>query len=68
MSKLMWLGLALVFLGLASGLLEQTLYGGQVDENGVLQESLFLPVAFILIFSGAGLIVSATGRALRKRL
>jgi len=62
MSKLTWLGIALVLAGAASGMLEQIFYGGRLDENNVLQESFFLPLAFILIFSGGALIVVATGR------
>ncbi len=48
MSKLMWLGIAMLTAGVASGVLEKTFYG-YVDENNVLQESFFLPLAFILI-------------------
>ena len=62
MSKLTWLGIALVVSGVTSGILEQKFYGGRLDENNVLQESFFLPLAFILIFSGGALIVVATGR------
>jgi len=68
MSKLMWLGIALVVSGVASGIMEQTFYGGRVDENNVLQESFFLPLAFVLIFLGGGLIIVATGRHLKQRL
>ena len=57
MSKLMWLGLALVVSGITSGILEQWFYGNRLDENNVLQESFFLPLAFILMFFGGGLIV-----------
>ena len=57
MSKLMWLGLALVVSGITSGILEQGFYGNRLDENNVLQESFFLPLAFILMFLGGGLIV-----------
>jgi hypothetical protein len=63
MSKLMWLGTALVVSGVVSGILEQTFYG-YVDQNNVLQESFFLPLAFILIFLGGGLIVVAIARNL----
>ena len=38
--------------GMTSGVLEQVFYGGRVDENDVLQDSFFLPLAFILIFLG----------------
>jgi hypothetical protein len=62
MSRLTWLGIALVVSGVASGILEHEFYGGRLDENNVLQESFFLPLAFILIFLGGALIVVATGR------
>jgi hypothetical protein len=68
MSKLMWLGIALVVAGMASGLLEQIFYGNRLDENNVLQDSFFLPLAFILIFLGGGLIILATGRYLKKKI
>ena len=67
MSKLMWLGIAALMAGVASGVLERTFYG-YVDENDVLQESFFLPLAFILIFLGVGLIVVATGWHLKRKL
>ena len=63
MSKLMWLGIAALMAGMVSGVLEKTFYG-YVDENNVLQESFFLPLAFILIFLGGGLIVVAIARNL----
>lgn len=62
MSRLTWLGIALVVSGVTSGILEQKFYGGRLDENNVLQESFFLPLAFILIFSGGALIIVATVR------
>lgn len=61
MSKLTWLGIAALMAGVASGALEKIFYG-YVDENNVLQESFFLPLAFILIFLGGGLIVVAIAR------
>ena len=66
MSKLMWLGITLVVSGVASGILEQRFYGGRVDEYNVLQESFFLPLAFILIFLGGVLIVVAAGWYLKE--
>jgi hypothetical protein len=68
MSKLMWLGAALIVSGVVSGTLEQIFYGGRLDESNVLQESFFLPLAFILIFFGGGLIVIAAVRNLIKRI
>ena len=67
MSKLMWTGIAVLMAGVASGLLEKTFYG-YIDENNVVQESFFLPLAFILIFLGGGLIIVAAGRTLKTRL
>lgn len=66
MSKLMWLGIAVLIAGMASGFLER-IYYGYVDEDNVLQESFFLPLAFVLIFLGGALIVVATARNLNKR-
>jgi|GEM_PF-2916286 len=47
LSKHLWAGVFLILLGISSYIAEQIFYGG-VDENGVLQESFFLPLAFIL--------------------
>jgi hypothetical protein len=68
MSRLTWLGIALVLAGAASGMLEQRFYGGRLDENNVLQESFFLPLAFILVFLGCGLIVVAAARYWIRRI
>ena len=59
MVKTLWFGVALVIAGVVSGILEQLLYGGRLDENNVVQESFFLPLAFILIFLDGVLIVVA---------
>ena len=67
MTKTMWSGSALLIAGVASWILERLLYGG-LDENNVLQESFFLPLAFILIFLGGALIVFATALFLRKKV
>ncbi|MFT6658067.1 hypothetical protein [Maritalea sp.] len=58
--------ISLAFFGLAaaSGIAESTFYGG-VDENNVLQESLFLPLTFIF---AAGGIVFLAMFGLRKLL
>lgn len=66
MSKLMWLGIAALMAGMLSGVLEKTMYGF-VDENNILQESFFLPLAFILSFLGGGLIIVAIAGNLSKR-
>ncbi len=63
MSKLMWAGIAALIFGSISGVLERTFFG-YVDENNVLQESIFLPLAFILLFLGCGLIAIAIARNL----
>ena len=59
MSKFMWLGIALVIAGITSGFLEQVFYGGRLDENNVVQDSFFLPLAFILMFLGGALVIVA---------
>jgi hypothetical protein len=67
MTKTMWSGSALLIAGVASWILDRLLYGG-LDENNVLQESYFLPLAFILIFLGGALIVFATALFMRKKM
>lgn len=57
-SKLFWAGIVLIFLGLVSGAMERLFYN-TIDENGILQESFFLPLSFIFIFIGALLIISS---------
>jgi len=59
-----WAGLILVGLGVLSGLAERTFYG-RVDADGVLQESFFLPLSFLLGFVGVLLLLVAAGLALR---
>jgi hypothetical protein len=66
MSKVMWAGIAALIFGSISGVLERTFYG-YVDENNVLQESIFLPLAFILLFLGCGLVAIAMVRTLIGR-
>jgi hypothetical protein len=66
MSRLTWLGIIVLIAGVVSGILERTFYG-YVDDNNVLQESFFLPLAFILIFLGGGLIVVAMARNLIRK-
>lgn len=68
MTKTMWFGIALVIAGVASGIFEQVLYGGRLDENNVVQESFFLPLAFILIFLGGVLIVVAAALLLLNKV
>ena len=67
MTRTMWSGSALLIAGVASWILDRLLYGG-LDENNVLQESFFLPLAFILIFLGGALIVFATALFMRKKM
>jgi len=68
MSKFMWLGIALVIAGITSGFLEQVFYGGRLDENNVVQDSFFLPLAFILMFLGGALVIVAAGLYLIKKM
>jgi hypothetical protein len=68
MIKTMWSGIALVIAGVTSGILEQLLYGGRLDENNVVQESFFLPLAYILVFLGGVLILVAAALFLLKKV
>jgi len=68
MSKFMWLGIALVIAGITSGFVEQVFYGGRLDENNVVQDSFFLPLAFILMFLGGALVIVAAGLYLIKKM
>jgi len=63
--KLAWIGAILVGLGVLSRLAEEIFYGGRVDADGVLQESFFLPLTFLLGIPGALLLLVAAGLALR---
>ena len=68
MPKLMWLGLGLLTAGVISGICEQVFYGGRLDAGGVLQESFFLPLSFLLVFLGGLLIVVSAARYLVLRI
>ena len=54
--RLFYYSVFLILVGIISLALENILYQS-VDENGVLQESMFMPLGFILIFVGIFLIV-----------
>lgn len=65
-SKLFWIGLTLILLGILSYICEMTFYNG-IDENNVIQESLFLPLTFILGFIGViFMIISGVTNAIKK--
>jgi hypothetical protein len=52
LSKMMILGLSLIALGIICNFIQSTYYG-HVDSEGVLHDSLFLPLSFIFGFIGA---------------
>ena len=54
MSKLSIAGIVFISLSIVSGLIQNIFYG-YVDSDGILRDSLFLPLAFI--FLGVGLIL-----------
>lgn len=56
-------GLVLLVLAGSSWLIETTQYGG-IDANGVLQESFFLPLTFIL--GALGLVFLAAAALVRR--
>ena len=47
----LYISIAMFVLAAICGIAEATFYGG-IDENGVLQESLFLPLTFIFAAGG----------------
>ena len=57
-TKLRNAGLIAIALAGLSGLAEASFYGG-IDANGVLQESFFLPLTFILAALGLILLVAS---------
>lgn len=54
MSKLLITGIIFIALGIISGFIQNTYYG-YIDADGVLHDSLFLPLAFL--FAGLGLLI-----------
>jgi|TARA_B110000438_G_scaffold47408_1_gene47693 hypothetical protein len=54
MSKLAITGIIFITLGIISGFIQNTYYG-YIDADGVLHDSLFLPLAFL--FAGLGLLI-----------
>lgn len=62
--KLTLAGVALIALAVLSGLAETLFYGG-TDAEGVLQESLFLPLSFIL--AAVGVLVLAAAAFSKRR-
>lgn len=54
MSKLSILGIVFITLGIISGFIQNTYYG-YIDADGVVHDSLFLPLAFV--FAGIGLLI-----------
>lgn len=65
-SKSTSLGLTLIILGALCFLAESVFYG-TVDENGFLQESLFLPLSFFLGFAGLVLLAVSGIKALIRK-
>ena len=67
MTRLTKTGIGLVAVGVIFGVLESTLYGNRLDENNVVQESLFLPLsAFALIAGVATLALAGVWWLLRR--
>ncbi|WP_157859744.1 DUF3955 domain-containing protein [Tritonibacter mobilis] len=62
LTKLQLTGLIGAIAGLVFLLLERLFYG-DLDENGVLQESFFLPLGFLLLI--AGILLFAIGTVKR---
>jgi hypothetical protein len=54
MSNITLTGIIFIILGLLSGFIQSTYYGS-IDTNGVLHDSLFLPLAYL--FAGIGFLL-----------
>ncbi len=66
MSKLAIVGFVFVALGFVSGFIQQKYYG-YMDAEGVIHDSLFLPLAFILAMIGSLLLLISMVRFLTKK-
>ena len=68
LSKTTWLGIFFLIAGFISGKIEEIYYGNRLDENNVLQESFFLPLAIILTFLGIAFLTVAVVRYSVRKL
>ncbi len=59
--------IAFFLAAIASGVAEKIFYGGRIDENGVLQESFFLPLTFIFLVAAVATLLIFVLRRLLKR-
>lgn len=62
MSRLRIAGIVVIGLGVASGIAENVFYG-DIGPDGVLQESFFLPLTFILAAIGTVMVVASLFRS-----
>jgi hypothetical protein len=51
-TRLTFLGIIILFIGIIFLKLEGVFYGNRLDENNVIQESWFMPLSIIFIFVG----------------
>ena len=65
-SRLFWGSLVLLGLSGLCQLMERTFYGG-LDENGVLQESFFLPLSVMLGIVGLVLLLASVFRYIFRK-
>jgi uncharacterized membrane protein len=56
MSKLALIGIVLIALGMISGFIQHNYYG-YIDAEGVIHDSIFLPLAFFLTMIGSLLLL-----------
>jgi len=63
MSKLTFTAVTFIILGFISGYIQSTYYG-YVDEQGILHDSIFLPLGVLLLFIGVILLAVAMVRKL----
>ncbi|WP_178346938.1 DUF3955 domain-containing protein [Marivita hallyeonensis] len=60
------MALGFTVLAVVCGTLEVLFFGGRLDENGVVQESLFLPLSFIFAAMAITAVVFAILRVFLK--
>ena len=66
MSKLTIIGIVFVALGILSGFVQQNYYG-YMDAEGMIHDSLFLPLAWILSMIGGLLLLTSMVRFLIRK-
>ena len=68
MGKVSLIAIACLVLAGLSWAVHGIYYGGRLDENGIVQDRLFLPLGYLLVFAGLLLFaISLAGRVLGRK-